>query len=596
MSPKGPIRHPCCAAVALALGASCLGLAAGVPQERYFPGFAPSAHAQPLRKLIARLRGQKLPAGIVKAEGRTEATEVDVSSKYVGELAEISVQEGAKVRKGEAIGRVSSPEIEAQLRAAQANLETARHALAAAEADISTRRAAMEFAKSDFERGQELIKSGAVTKQELDQRQRNYESATAAVDAMIARRDQAQASIKAATAKVDQVQSMIDDLVIVSPRNGRVQYLLAQKGETVAAGQPIMTIADLADVYMVIFLRAAEAGALGIGDDARVILDAVPDYVIPARVSFVASDSQFTPKPVETEDERAKLMFRVQLRIDPRELERYYGKVEPGLNGAGFVRTKAGTKWPAELAVKLPPAPVTEATQPSPAPAPAAEAPAPPAAPLAQAPPAPPSPQSAAPAMETSATPVVPQAPKPDAEASKSAPAQAAGATASAPGVATAAPPSESPKPATLAPSPASTSETPPAPPTAVAEAAAEPEATAEFAPASIDELVGAWAASAADCTRLFQRRGRALAYRQPVDQFAQAAIVEPQRIRLPSATCRLETASREGGSLKLGAECADTISFTSRTVYVKLRSKSELLFSPTGDPVLATNLVKCPL
>lgn len=592
MSPKGPIRRPRGAAVALLLGASCLALAAGVPQEPYFVGFAPSAHAQLLRKLIARLRGQKLPAGIVKAEGRTEATEVDVSSKYAGELAEISVQEGAKVSKGEAIGRVSSPEIEAQLRAAQANLETARHALAAAEADISTRRAAMEFAKSDFERGQELIKSGAVTKQELDQRQRNYDSAAAAVDAMIAQRDQAQASIKAATAKVDQVQSMIDDLVIVSPRNGRVQYLLAQKGETVAAGQPIMTIADLADVYMVIFLRAAEAGALGIGDDARVILDAAPDYVIPARVSFVASDSQFTPKPVETEDERAKLMFRVQLRIDPRELERYYGKVESGLNGAGFVRTKAGTKWPAELAVKLPPAPVTEATQPLPAPAPAAEAPAPP--------PVAPSPQSAAqaaaPAMETSATPVVPQAPKPDAEASTSAPAQAAEATASAPGVATAAPPSESPKPATLAQSPAPTSETPAAPPTAVAEAAPEPEAAEEFAPASIDELVGAWAASAADCKRLFQRRGRALAYRQPVDQFAQAAIVEPQRIRLPSATCRLETASREGGSLKLGAECADTISYTSRTVYVKLRSKSELLLSPTGDPVLATNLVKCPL
>ena len=85
---------------------------------------------------------------------------------------------------------------------------------------------------------------------------------------------------------------------------------MARKGETVAVGEPIVTILDLTDVYMVIFLNAADAGRLGIGDEARVILDAVPDYVIPAEVSFVASDAQFTPKTVETEAEREKLMFQ----------------------------------------------------------------------------------------------------------------------------------------------------------------------------------------------------------------------------------------------------------------------------------------------
>jgi HlyD family secretion protein len=563
-------------------------------------GWVSSAHAQPLRKLIARLRGQTQPYGIAKAEGRVEANQVDVSSKYPGQLAEVSVEEGANVAIGQVIGRVSSPELEAQLRGAQSDLQSAQDALAAAEADIASRKAALEFAKSDFERGQELMKSGFITKQLFEERQRNYGSAEAAVATMAARRDQAQASITAAQAKVQQIDSMIHDLTLVSPRNGQVQYELARKGETVAAGEPIVTILDLTDLHMVIFLPAAEAGRLGIGDQARVILDAVPDYVIPAEVSFVASESQFTPKTVETEDERAKLMFRVELRIDREVLKTYYGRVEGGLTGSGFVRTRPDAKWPAELEVKLPPAPasppVAETPTPAPAapppvaqtaapvaaPAPAALAPAPAPAPVAQTAPPAAAPAPVAPAPASAPAPVAQTAPP------ASAPAPVSQAAPPAPALPAPAPTSAPDK---QAPTPASA---PVAEATTSAPAAQEP--ALEFAPQSLTQLVGAWAPSAADCDRLFQRRGKALAYRQPVDRFAQAAIVESQRIRLPSAVCKLETATREGGSLRLSADCQDSISYTSRTVYIKLRSDTELFYSPTGDPVLATTLMKCPL
>ena len=572
-------------AVALLLGAAAL-LASTIEDvgKSGFHGFLSSAHAQPLRKLIARLRGQTLPDGIDKAEGRIEGTQVDVSSKYPGQLAETSVEEGTKVTIGQVIGRVSSPEFDAQLRAAQSDLQSAQDGLAGAESEIASRRSALEFAKSDFERGQALMKSGFITKQAFEERQRNYESAEAAVQNMTARRDQAQSAIKVAEAKVQQIEAMIHDLTLVSPRNGKVQYQMARKGETVAAGEPIVTIFDLTDLYMVVFLNAADAGRLGIGDEARVILDAVPDYVIPAEVSFVASDAQFTPKTVETEAEREKLMFRVQLRVDRQVLQRYYGRVETGLRGSGFVRTKPDAKWPAQLEVKLPPepasppvaeapapAPAEHAPTPAPAPAPAAQtpAPAPAPAPAAQAPtPAPP------PAAVTP-TPTAAPAPTPIARA-----------------------PAPAPTPATEAPAPASIAEAPaPSPPAeTTTSASTEQEPAAEFAPESITRLIGAWASSEADCTRLFQRRGKALAFRQPVDKFAQAAIVEPQRIRLPSAVCQVESASQEGGALKLSAECQDSISYTSRTVHVKLRSDSEIFYSPTGDPVLGTALVKCPL
>ena len=325
--------------------------------------FAPSAHAQGIiRNLIARLRGQTLPEGIVKANGRIEATQVDVSSKYAGRLAEVNVEEGSSVTQGQVIAKLTSPEYEAQLRAAKADVQKSNNALAAAEAEITSRESALEFAKSDFERGQELIKTGFITKQVFEQRKRNLDSAVASVQSFTSQRDQASSQIANSEAEVDRIQSIIDDLTLVSPRIGRVQYQLARAGEVVAAGAPIVTILDLTDVYMTLFLPAADAGKLAVGDEARIILDPVPDYVIPASVSFVAADAQFTPKTVETTDERAKLMFRVKLKIDAQVLRQFYTRVKTGVRGLGFVRTKADLEWPAELQVKLPTPPAGRAS------------------------------------------------------------------------------------------------------------------------------------------------------------------------------------------------------------------------------------------
>ena len=146
-------------------------------------GLLSAARAQPIRNLIARLRGETLPAGIVKSNGRIEATQVDVSSKYAGRLEEVTVEEGSTVTQGQMIARISSPEYEAQLRAAQSNVQRAKDALASAEAEITSRESALEFAKSDFQRGQELMKTGFITKQAFEQRKRNFDSAAASVRA-----------------------------------------------------------------------------------------------------------------------------------------------------------------------------------------------------------------------------------------------------------------------------------------------------------------------------------------------------------------------------------------------------------------------------
>jgi HlyD family secretion protein len=340
-------------AVVVAVGA--LPLPQIHSQSAVFRLLLPTAQARSrVRDFIARLRGQTLPEGIARTNGRIEATQVDVSAKYPGRLTEITVEEGTPVTEGQVLGRVSSPETEAKLRAAKAEVERATHAKANAEALISERTAILNAAKSDFERGKELVTQKIITQQTFDQRQRNFESAAASVTGANAQRDSADAAIRSSEAEVERLQAVLKDMTLASPRAGRIQYQLARNGEVIAMGGRVFTVLDLHDVYMTVFFPASVAGRLEIGGEARVVLDPVPQYIIPATVTFVATDAQFTPKTVETADEREKLMFRVKLNIDPAVLKEFASRVKTGVRGLGFVRTARATPWPDNLQVKLP--------------------------------------------------------------------------------------------------------------------------------------------------------------------------------------------------------------------------------------------------
>jgi HlyD family secretion protein len=307
-----------------------------------------------VRSLIARLRGRTMPEGIVKSNGRIEATQVDVAAKYAGRLVTLTVDEGDEVTAGQIVGTISSPEVEAQLRGAQAQVLGSKKALATAEALITQRNSDLTFTKTDLERAKSLVERGNISQQTVDQRRNKFEDAEAGYRAAIEQRDQAKFAIKTTEADVQRYEAILVDLVLVSPRSGRVQYRLARAGEVVAPGQRILTILDLNDVYMTIYLPATDAGRLGIGDEARIIADPIPEYVIPATIGFVATDAQFTPKSVETKEERQKLMFRVKLKVDSKVLEKYHRQVKTGIRGLGFVRTNPSIAWPDDLMVKLP--------------------------------------------------------------------------------------------------------------------------------------------------------------------------------------------------------------------------------------------------
>jgi HlyD family secretion protein len=299
-------------------------------------------------------KSAQAPAGLAVANGRIEVERVDIAAKLPGRIAEIRVREGDFVQKGAVIAQLDTSELRAQLAAAEASVQRAIATIGRAEADVAIRVAEHELSEMEMRRAAELEQRAAGTKVELDRRTSQHRVAAAQILGARAAVADAKAAKEVAEAQVAQIKAMLDDSVLRTPVSGRVEYKLVQPGEVVAAGGRVVTILDLTDVFMTIFLPTGDAGRVALESEARLVLDAVPTYVFPAVVSFVAAEAQFTPKTVETANEREKLMYRVKLSIDPRLLETYRDYVKAGLTGNAYVQISANATWPDHLAARLP--------------------------------------------------------------------------------------------------------------------------------------------------------------------------------------------------------------------------------------------------
>ena len=286
----------------------------------------------------------RLPEGISMGNGRLEATEVQIAAKIPGRLAEVLVDEGDRVTQGQLLARMDTRTLEASRAQAEAEVLRARQTLAANEANVQLRQSEKLLASQELTRFRQLAKRGFASGQQLDQQQARYDTSNAAVvaEAQVAA---AKAAIGSSQAQVAQLTSEIDDSSLRAPINGVIQLRLAEPGEVLGSGGRVFMMIDPSDQYMNLYLPAAVVGKLTVGAEARIVLDALPDQALPAKISFVAAKSQFTPKEVETRDERQKLVFRVKLRLtDPEAVP----QAKPGMPGAGYVRT-ADVDWPANL-------------------------------------------------------------------------------------------------------------------------------------------------------------------------------------------------------------------------------------------------------
>lgn len=336
-------------------------LAAGVAGYLAWRGFAPPEQ----------------PAGFVSGNGRIEATEVDIAAKQAGRIREILVNESDFVEAGQVLARMDVQGLQAELAQAQAQVRRAQSAKTTAGSVVAQRRSArttalavvaqreseLAFAEKEYQRAEALVARGFVSAQRLDDNRAKLHGARAALgaarslvleaeSAITAAESQvveAQSAIESAQATVDRLLSEIGDATLKAPRGGRVEYRIAQPGEVVAAGGKILTVLDLSEVYMTFFLPETVAGRVAMGSEVRIVLDAAPDKPVPAKISFVASTAQFTPKTVETAEERQKLMFRVKAQIDRELLARYRTQVKTGLPGVAWVRIDPAAAWPAHL-------------------------------------------------------------------------------------------------------------------------------------------------------------------------------------------------------------------------------------------------------
>ena len=273
----------------------------------------------------------RLPEGLNMGNGRLESTEVQIATKIPGRLAEVRVDEGDKVLKGQPLARIDTRTLEAQRSQAEAEVLRAKENFAAAEANVQLRQSESLLASQELKRTQELYRRGFASAQLIDQQQ--------------ARQNTGNAAVTAAQAQVAQLTSEIEDSSLRAPIDGIIQLRLAEPGEVLGAGGRVLLLIDPNDQYMNLYLPASVTGRLTVGSEARIVLDALPDQPLPAKISFVAAKSQFTPKEVETRDERQKLVFRVKLRLtQPSAVP----QAKPGMPGAGYVRT-ADLDWPANL-------------------------------------------------------------------------------------------------------------------------------------------------------------------------------------------------------------------------------------------------------
>ena len=327
------------------------------------------------------LQKKDLPDGFASGNGRIEAVEIDIAAKTAGRVKEILVDEGDFVTAGQVLAKMDNAVLEAQQREALARLRQAQNAIetarsqvaqrqserAAAQAVVVQRKAEIDVARKRLERSESLAVDRAIPLQQLDDDRAGFLSAQAvlrAADADVKAADAAivtarsqvigaESDVEAALATLERIRADLDDSVLKAPRDGRVQYRVAQPGEVLGAGGKVLNLLDLADVYMTFFLPTAAAGRVAIGSEVRLVLDAAPQYVVPAQVSFVADVAQFTPKTVETASEREKLMFRVRAQIDRELLLEHLEQVKTGLPGVAWVRIDPQAEWPARLAVDV---------------------------------------------------------------------------------------------------------------------------------------------------------------------------------------------------------------------------------------------------
>ena len=304
-------------------------------------------------------------SGAIRISGNIELTEVQVSFKVPGRVLTREVDEGARVKRGDVVAKLEDVELREELRQAEAEKDAAAAGLAELEAgnrseEIAQGEALLARAEAeahrvatDLARETALYQKEVIPKRELDAARAANDQAAATVrerrEALIllrkgARReriDEGRARLKGAQARVASAKERLGYAVLLAPSSGVVLSKSVEPGEQVAPGTPVVTIGDLEQCWLKGYIPETELGKVKLGQRARVTTDSYPGKVFEGRISFISSEAEFTPKNVQTEKERVKLVYRIKISLNNPQME-----LKPGMPADAVIETGTGNQQP----------------------------------------------------------------------------------------------------------------------------------------------------------------------------------------------------------------------------------------------------------
>ncbi|MFA5005359.1 MAG: efflux RND transporter periplasmic adaptor subunit [Candidatus Omnitrophota bacterium] len=242
--------------------------------------------------------------GQIKVSGNIEGDDVRLSFRVQGQIIELLTDEGKVVKTGETLARLNTDELTRIRDNAEGLLKAAEHQYA--------------LDKLDYERAENLYKAGAIPMQQRD-------SAKTLADAD-------KANIDALSASFELAKTRLGFAELVSSLNGYVLVKSALPGEVVQIGAPVFTVVDLNNLWVTAYINEKDLGRVKLDQEAYVIADTYPGKKYKGRVSFVSSESEFTPKTIQTTEERVKLVYRIKVRVDNSSLE-----LKPGMPADAYI-------------------------------------------------------------------------------------------------------------------------------------------------------------------------------------------------------------------------------------------------------------------
>lgn len=282
---------------------------------------------------------------ILKGNGRVEGREISVAAKFSGRIIELKADEGDVVKKDQLLAVIDSRSLVADIDSQKSKAEEILKQISATEADIRATKSDIKFYKKELNRSKALIKQNFSSQLELDKNTNALEKSEAELTSLESNKKALQASHKSLLSSIKSQEINLGDMNVYSPANGVILYKLAENGEMVGNNGKLFIMYNPDDLYMTIYMPSEKAGQIKLGEPALIKLDAYPSKVFDAKVTFVAENAEFTPKEVETQQERQKLVFRVKLTLDDNSLR----EAKPGMPGDGFVKLDNARDWPSEL-------------------------------------------------------------------------------------------------------------------------------------------------------------------------------------------------------------------------------------------------------